>query len=86
MEIAGILKIKPLEFLSFEGGVGIVMGDHEFSPYSERFNDALAWYFQTELTVLEMMKITPEIGQYNYGPLKWWGRYFYWGLNTGIAF
>jgi len=85
-EIATVLKIKPKEFISFEGGVGMVFGDHEFHEYSVRFENSFAWYFQTELTVFETLKFTPEVGEYNFGPLKYWGRYFYWGMNMGIDF
>lgn len=85
-DIATILNIKPWEFLSFEGGVGIVTGDQRFGELKIRFHNTFAWYFQTELTLFKMLKITPEIGQYDYGPLKEFGRYFYWGLNTGIEF
>ncbi len=85
-EIAGILNVKPTEFLSFEGGVGMVFGDHEFKRYKQDFHNTLAWYFQVELTVLEMLKFTPEVGRYDYGPLDGFGRYIYWGMNTGIEF
>lgn len=84
--IAGILNIKPTEFLSFEGGIGMAGGDHEFERASQDFHNTLAWYFQTELTVLEMLKFTPEVGRYDYGPLLGFGRYIYWGMNTGIEF
>jgi len=84
---AGILKIKPLNFLGFEGGFGMMIVDHE----SEKMKRGLdykrrAWYFQTELTAFNVLKITPEVGQTDNGPLSGYGRYFYWGLNTGIEF
>lgn len=85
-EIAGILNVKPTEFLSFEGGVGTVIGDHEFLRNKQEFHNTLAWYFQTQLTVLEMLKFTPEVGRYDYGPLDGFGRYIYWGMNIGIEF
>jgi len=85
-EIAAILKIKPKEFLEFEAGVGMVSGDHDFDIYSDRFENSFAWYFQTDITALEMLKISPEVGEFDFGPRKWWGRYFYWGLNLGIEF
>ncbi len=84
--VACILNITPVTWLSIEGGFGIVMGSHENEIFDANFDKTLAWYAQTEWTILEMLKITPEVGQYDYGPLKGYGRYLYWGLNTGIEF
>ena len=83
-EIAALLKFKPCNFLGFEGGVGIIFGNHEFENYDKWFHNTLAWYFQIELNVFEILKFTPEIGKYDYVPYS--GRYFNWGINTGIEF
>jgi len=83
---AFILRINATDFLAFEGGLGMIFGTHELEEYDERFHNTLAWYFQTELKILEMLKVMPEVGQYDYGPLSGFGRYLYWGLNTGIEF
>ena len=32
------------------------------------------------------MKITPEVGQYIYGPNRGFGRYVYMGFNTLVEF
>lgn len=86
IELAFILKITPVTWLSLEGGVGIVIGEHENEDFDKRFHNTFAWYAQTEWTIFELLKITPEIGQFDYGPLTGFGRYLYWGLNTGIEF
>jgi hypothetical protein len=75
-----------LESLAFEGGIGFVSGKHEWAGLQLKFHSTFAWYFQTEMTFFKMVKVTPEIGQYDYGPSWGFGRYFYWGLNTGIEF
>lgn len=84
--IAGVLSVKPNQSLIFEGGIGYVNGKHEFNYLNKKFHSTIAWYFQSELTLFKLLKITPEIGQYDYGPQLGFGRYFYWGLNTGIDF
>lgn len=86
IEAAGIVKYKASELLSFEGGGGTVVGDHDFAEYENQWNETYAWYFQTEMTLFEMLKITPEIGQYIYGPEIGFGRYLYWGISTYIEF
>lgn len=85
-EAAAILTIKPLDLLAFEGGVGTVIGTHENPEYDAHFHNTIAWYGQIELTILGLLRITPEVGRYDYGPLLGFGRYTYWGLNTGIDF
>lgn len=101
-EMALVLNVKPLDFLSFEAGLGGIIGDHEYKLYKElwpciiehdetkipfiwRFG-TIAWYFQTELTILEHLVFTPEIGQYIFGPFEGFGRYLYWGFHTGVEF
>ncbi len=99
-ETALVLSVKPWDFLSFETGLGGIIGDHEYVKYRERWEKILpdakiwpfnkftsmAWYVQAEATIFEHMKVSPEIGQYIYGPFLGFGRYLYWGFNTIVDF
>lgn len=86
LEFSGILNYKPADWLSFEGGIGRVVGFHDFQGYADQWNPTLAWYFQTQFTLFDKVKLTPEIGQYDYGPYDGFGKYFYWGFDTYIDF
>lgn len=83
---AFILKVIPTKWLALEGGFGMVFADHENEELMEGYHNTLAWYLQVDLKVFDILKITPEIGRTDYGPRVGYGRYLYWGLNTGIDF
>lgn len=96
-QMAFVLKVKPWEFLSFETGAGMVIVEHEDDHFDEiwpgedewdwYYRNRLAWYFQAEATIAEVFKITPELGQFLWGPvLGNGGRYTYWGLMASIGF
>ena len=85
-EVALIVNVKPWDFLAFECGGGTVMGNHEYGDYKERWDKTYAWYVLSELTLFEHFKVSPEVGQYWWGPHRGFGRYTYWGLNTLISF
>ena len=85
-EMAVVLNVKPIDFLSFELGGGTVNGDHDFKKYRDRWDKTYAWYVLSVLTLFEHLEITPEVGQYWWGPHRGFGRYTYWGLNTLIDF
>lgn len=86
-QMAGVLKFKPWEFLSFEGGGGWVMIDHDYDYFEDVvWVDRYAGYFQIEITIAECLVITPEIGQFLWGrEAKHGGRFSYFGLMTNIA-
>jgi hypothetical protein len=93
-EIAMIINVKPFEFLSFDGGFGIVLGDHELDEWNDKWQECLegmtiesySWYAQMELTISEQITIGPEVGQYVFGRWRGFGRLFYWGFNVGVDF
>ncbi len=85
-QISGILKFKPLDWLSFEGGYGVSLGKHEFKQWDDIWDPTHAWYFQTELKIVDQITITPELGQYIYGPKIGFGRKLYWGFLIGAEF
>ena len=85
-EMALIINVKPWDFLAFECGGGTVIGSHEYEDYEARWDKTYAWYVQSVLTLFEHLNITPEVGQYWWGPHRGFGRYTYWGLNTLIDF
>lgn len=85
-EISGVLKVKPLDWLSFEGGYGIVLGNHEFEQWNEIWDPTHSWYFQSVLTIFDQISFTPEAGQYIYGPGIGFGKKTYWGLLLGAEF
>lgn len=84
--IAGMINVKPMDFFALEFGGGHVRGEHDWEPYNDRWDPTYAWYFQVEAEILEHLKLTPEIGQYIYGPHRGFGRYFYGGFNFGVEF
>lgn len=85
--MCAVLGFRPAEIISFEAGFGTVFGKHEYELYDILWTqNSFAWYFQTELTVVDKIKFTPEIGQYIYGPKAGFGRYLYGGLRTGVDF
>jgi hypothetical protein len=85
-EISSILNVKPIDWLIFEGGAGYILGKHEHKPWGDKWNPTFAWYFQTQFVLYEKLQVTPEIGQYDYGPEDGFGKYFYWGFDTFIEF
>lgn len=82
-----IAGFRPKDFLFFEAGGGTLFGNHEYEEFKNSWtHKTYAWYFQTELTAVDKITFTPEIGQYVYGPKKGFGRYLYYGMKTGIEF
>ncbi len=85
-EIANIYKYEPTDAILFEFGAGAVLGNHTFEEYKNMWHPTFAWYFLCGYTFFDMLQVTPEIGQYWYGPDDGFGRYTYWGLSTFIEF
>jgi hypothetical protein len=85
-EIALIASVSPLENLLFEGGWGTIKGSHDYSLYKAMWSPTYAWYFQTRLTVQKILKIAPEVGQFDWGPRGGFGRTFYFGVNACVDF
>jgi len=97
LELGFALNIKPLDFLSFEIGGGLVRGKHEFEKLDKIWNPEYSgsdkffkpmygWYIQSELVLFERLKIVPEVGQFNYGRRLYFGKIFYAGLNSIVEF
>lgn len=85
-EMAVILKVKPTDWLAFEGGGGTVQAEHPHKKFSDRWNDTYAWYGNFTITVAEVLQFAPEVGQYWYGPLIGYGRTTYGGIQTRFSF
>ena len=83
LEVAGILNVKPLEWLAFEGGGGVILGEHEYKYFDDKWKMVYAWYFQAEVKIFEQLVITPEVGQYNFEKNR---GFIYWGLNSLVEF
>lgn len=78
--------IKPTEWLKVEGGFGMALGNHEFKAWKDMWETTISWYIQSELKIFEQLLVTPELGQYNYGPRIGFGRRLYWGCLIGVDF
>ncbi len=85
-QMAWILKVKPFDWLYFESAFGMVAADHEYEEWEKNWNNVYAYYAQFEFTVAEQLKLTPEFGQYYYGPKMWYGRHTYWGFQVEFGF
>jgi hypothetical protein len=85
-EILGVLKVKPLDWFSFEGGYGIALGNHGFKPLNELWDPTHSWYSQCVLKPFDQISFIPEAGQYIYGSTIGFGRKTYWGLLMGVEF
>lgn len=96
MEVAAIVSMNPIDNLIFESAVGTVGGflpgifgslsDHEEEVYAREWDPTYAWYFHFRYKILDKLEVTPEIGQYYYGPLFGFGKYTYFSLSTWIEF
>ncbi len=87
MQAAAVLKVKPMDMLAFEGGFGWQTCTHEFELLNVYFNDRFAYYIQAEITLLEMITLTPEFGQFFWGKeYMTGGRFTYWGMMTSFKF
>ncbi len=92
LEMAVVLNYKPVNIISFEAGVGGIIGYHDHDEYADRWArvfgefGTIAWYVQTEIEIFEHLTVTPEVGQYIYGPFLGFGKYIYGGFNTLIEF
>jgi len=86
LQTAFSLKVKPVSFLSAEGGFSLIMAKHGENEKEIRYDNTYTWYGQMNITILNYMILTPEIGCYNYGPHYKQGKFFYWGFNTTFNF
>ena len=86
LEMAWIIKIKPWNFLSAEGGFGMVKASHDDPGRNSWWHDTYAWYGQVDVTVSNLLTLTPEFGYYFYGPGYKQGKFNYWGLNSQVRF
>ena len=81
-----ILKITASPSVSFETGFGWVHASNTDSTTSANWHDNVAFYLQSEITVMETVTFTPEIGMYYYGPKNGYGRMLYAGFGTRFDF
>jgi len=86
LEMAGIGRIQPWHFMAIEGGYGLVKVNHDDELRNEYWHDTHAWYGQIEITIAKTFTITPEVGNFNYGPRYTQGKLFYWGMNSKVKF
>lgn len=93
-EMALILNFKPTDFLSFDGGFGLLFGEHELDTWNKRWQeciedvpfDSYSWYAQMQLVISEHITLAPEIGQYVFGRWRGFGKFLYWGFQVGFDF
>lgn len=86
VEMCGILNVKPLDWLSFEGGYGYIHAKHDFWKYDFFWHDTHVYYGLVQFKVADLLNITPEVGQYFYGNEPGYGRFTYWGIELAIGF
>ena len=86
VEMCGILNVKPLDWLSFEGGYGYIHAKHEYRKYDSLWNDTHAYYGQVQVKIANLLSVSPEAGQYFYGHKPGYGRFTYWGIELAIGF
>lgn len=86
LEMAWIVNIRPWDFIAAEGGFGLVKASHDDPGRNQLWHDSYAWYGQIDVTVSNVLTITPEVGYYYYGPAYHQGKFYYWGLNSQVTF
>ena len=86
LEMAWIGRLKPWEFVAAEGGYGLVKASHDDETRKIWWHDTHAWYGQVELTIANVLVITPEVGYFMYGPRYAQGDLIYGGMNARIKF
>lgn len=86
VEMCGILNVKPLDQLSFEAGYGYIHAEHDYRKYDSLWHDTHAYYAHVQVKIAEILSVTPEFGQYFYGPKTGYGRFTYWGIELGVEF
>ncbi len=86
MEMCAILNVKPLDWLSFEGGYGYIHAEHGYAKYDSLWNNTHAYYGHVQFKIAEILSVTPEFGQYLYGHKAGYGRFTYWGFELAVDF
>jgi hypothetical protein len=81
-----IAGFKASSWLSFEGGMGWVHASLGDQPINDRWHDTWAGYFQAEVKIMDQVTVTPEIGEYYFGPRLYYGRILYAGLGICVDF
>jgi hypothetical protein len=81
-----IVNVKASPWLAFESGYGWVHAENQDEAISSEWRDSRAFYFQSAITVLDVITFTPEIGIYYYGPAYGYGRLLYAGFGTKVDF
>lgn len=87
-EMSLILNLKLFDFLSIEGGIQEMFGEHEYKKFDELWLDRsnYGWYGQIMFTLFEFMKLTTEVGFTKYGKYRGFGNFYYAGLGLGVEF
>lgn len=99
-QMAWIVGYKPFQWLALECGYGAAFGNHEYKEWDDKWQKALwrqedpyewraesySWYTQMEFSLFELLKVTPEWGQYVFGRYKGFGKFYYWALKMEIDF
>jgi len=85
-EMAFVAKVKPLGYLSFEGGVGIIIPRHEDERKNSQAENTYTFYGQAEIEIGNSIILTPEGGYINYGPHHHQGVFYYGGFNATFKF
>ncbi len=86
VQMAAVLIIQPLEWLSFEGGYGYLHADHEHPLLDSIWENTHAFYGGIRWKIAEILEVNPEYGQYMYGNKPGFGRITYWGVELAIVF
>lgn len=86
VQMCGVLNVKPLEWLSFEGGYGYVHAEHDHPGLDSTWEDTHAYYAGIQLKIADILEVNPEFGQYLYGNKPGFGRITYWGVELAIVF
>jgi hypothetical protein len=79
-------KVKPVKYLSLEGGFGMIKASHEYTFFDQQWHDVNAWFGRIELFLFDQLTLAPEVGQYRYGPKYGQGQFTFYGLTTSFRF
>ncbi len=87
VQYAGVIKVKPTDFLYFEAGYGFQTVTHTYNEFQNLWSDRDAGYFQATVTLFETFNLTPEIGFFRWGDeYRKGGRFRYLGLGANFEF
>ncbi len=86
VQMCAVLSVKPLKWLSFEGGYGYLHAEHEHPALDTTWEDTHAYYGGLRFKIAEILEVNPEFGQYIYGNEPGFGRMTYWGVELAIVF